>query len=79
MSTFDEIYHEELVLMAKAMITKIHALEKENDTVRQELADFQKAVEKRELESSEWLNNFLLEMEEASYVSSGNNKRRRIQ
>jgi regulator of replication initiation timing len=82
MSTFEEIYDQELVKMTKSMIEKINALEKENATVRQELADFKKTVEKREIESTEWVNNFLLEVdkEQAEYISfSNDNKRRRIQ
>jgi hypothetical protein len=82
MSNFEEIYHEELVLMTKSMIEKIQTLETENGQARQELVDFKKTAEKRERESSEWLDNFLLESHEsdATYIRCGDDtKRRRIQ
>jgi uncharacterized membrane-anchored protein YhcB (DUF1043 family) len=82
MSTFEEIYHEELVRMTKSMIEKIYDLEKENGRVRQELHEFKQTIEKRDQESSEWLDNFLLESEniETIYIRCGNdNKRQRIQ
>lgn len=81
MSTFEEIYHEELVRMTKSMIETIHALEKESSQARQELYEFKMTIENRERESSEWLDNFLLESENnaSMYISCGDNKRRRIQ
>lgn len=82
MSTFEEIYHEELVRMTKSMIEKIYDLEKENGLVRQELHEFKQTIEKRDQESSEWLDNFLLESEniETIYIRCGNDtKRQRIQ
>ena len=82
MSTFEEIYHEELVRMAKSMIETIHDLKKENSLVKQELHEFKQAIQKREQESSEWLDNFLLDSQEsdATYIRCDDDtKRRRIQ
>ena len=81
MSTFEEMYHEELLRMTKSMIEKIYDLEKENSLVKQELHEFKQTIQKREQESSEWLDNFLLESNESdvAYIRYGDDtKRRRI-